>query len=314
MQALLRFLLYVLAFIAGGVLLAIGGDAELGANLLDSYRSWLQLPGGRIASASLGILLLLIPLGILVRWYAARRFAREITYATDVGQVSVSLIAIEEALTRALDHEREVRKVQVRVFEDRVKHAVIIEAALTLWDDGDVTSINRRCQDLLRRRFAELMPEQQAVQVHLTVYRLNKRSSGETRIADANRQSEPTPVKPAPTTQPAGPAVPLPGLVATHGHVGNEAGAALLKSTKADGRKMSDIDEVEEDLATRAARAAGALPPAPPPAPQADEPDELVESEQETPVEDPSYRKTDTAEFRNLYVGPIYPVDDDDED
>ena len=46
---------------------------------------------------------------------------------------------------------------------------------MTLWEVPNVTDRNRFCQRLLRRRFAELMPEQTAVQVNLTVHRLTMR-------------------------------------------------------------------------------------------------------------------------------------------
>jgi hypothetical protein len=78
-------------------------------------------------------------------------------------------------LTRAIEGEPDVKKATVRVFEDRVKRSIVIEAVVTLWEVANVTERNRFCQRLLRRRFAELMPEQTVVQVNLSVHRLNQR-------------------------------------------------------------------------------------------------------------------------------------------
>ena len=65
---------------------------------------------------------------------------------------------------------------------------VSIDAALTLWDDQNITALNQRCQDLLRARFAELMPEHAtAVKIDLRVHRLNHpRKDGSRRITAIN--------------------------------------------------------------------------------------------------------------------------------
>ncbi|MDA3960508.1 MAG: hypothetical protein PF961_06940, partial [Planctomycetota bacterium] len=162
MQTSLRFLLYFAAAVAGSFLITSAFAPDYTARLIDDYQMRLAETGGRIASGVVGVVLVMVPVLILLRWYASRRYAREISYTTEQGRVAVSLIAIEEALTRAIEQEEVVRKVQVRVFEDRVRKMVVIEAALTLWDDGDISGVNRRCQQLMRVRFAELMPEQTA--------------------------------------------------------------------------------------------------------------------------------------------------------
>jgi hypothetical protein len=124
----------------------------------------------------------------VVRWYQVWRRSREISYTTETGKISVNLIAVEEALTRAIEGEPDVKKATVRVFEDRVKRSIIIEAVVTLWEVANVTERNRFCQRLLRRRFAELMPEQTVVQVNLNVHRLNQRRNDE-RTGDAIARS-----------------------------------------------------------------------------------------------------------------------------
>ena len=130
---------------------------------------------GRIASGVVAVILLSSPFLILMRWLQAMRRNREISYATDGGAISVSLIAIEEALTRAVEGEAEVKKAHVRVFEDRVRRTVVVEAVVTMWEVPNVTDRNRFLQKLLRRRFAELMPEQSAVEVNLHLHRMTER-------------------------------------------------------------------------------------------------------------------------------------------
>jgi hypothetical protein len=136
---------------------------------------WARTETGGLTCLVVGSALLVAPLAILVRWLQSIRRNREISYQTDSGRISVNLIAIEEALTRAVEGEPEVKKSHVRVFADKVRRSVVIEAVITLWEVPNVTDRNRFLQRLLRRRFAELMPEQSEVEVHLHLHRLTER-------------------------------------------------------------------------------------------------------------------------------------------
>jgi hypothetical protein len=175
MRTALRLMLYLMSFALGGVLL--GYYLHPGwFDVLVSYEG--RYPAeARILAAGLAMLLMLIPLSILLRWLQVHRRSREISYSTERGRVAVNLIAVEEALTRALENEDCVKRAHVRVYEDRVKRQVVIESALTFWEVPNITERTRQCQQLLRRRFAELMPEQSAVQVNLSLHRINPRKA-----------------------------------------------------------------------------------------------------------------------------------------
>lgn len=171
MRGILRILLYVITILLGLFLVVVDQRPQIADAVAQAAQTYEGKWVVRIAAA----LLLSSPLVILLRWLQSIRRNREISYETDSGKISVSLIAIEEALTRAIEGEPEVRKAHVRIFEDRVKRSVIIDAVVTLWEVPNVTDRNRFCQRLLRRRFAELMPEQSQVDVNLHLHRLTER-------------------------------------------------------------------------------------------------------------------------------------------
>lgn len=197
MRATLRMIVYLLAFALGGCFLAYYIRPDFFANLITYEREYQH--EARILSAGLATVLTLSPLSILLRWWQLHRRAREISYTTESGRVSVNLVAVEEALTRALEHEDCVKKAHVRVYEERgVKRQVVIESAMTFWEVPNVTERNRQCQAILRRRFAELMPEQSSVQVNLNVHRITPRR--EERRAEAKAKA------PTPASEPAKPA------------------------------------------------------------------------------------------------------------
>ncbi len=194
MRGILRILLYVVTILLGLFLVAIDRRPEL----IDQVAQLARTFEGQWAVRAAAIALLSSPLAILLRWIQSIRRNREISYDTDNGKISVSLVAIEEALTRAIEGEPEVKKAHVRVFEDKVKRSIIIDAVVTMWEVPNVTDRNRFCQRLLRRRFAELMPEQSQVDVNLHLHRLTE------------RRIEPRPVQvkgPATDSSPHNPAV-----------------------------------------------------------------------------------------------------------
>lgn len=293
MQRLMRFVLYLLSLVAGGMLAYTALYPDFGLAMFDYYAQRLPETSGRIGTGAVGAVLFLLPLALFVRWYASRRYAKEIGYQTENGSVSVSLQAIEEALVRALEHDEAVRKVALRVYDDRMKRQVSITCALTLWDDGDVTGINRRCQELLRSRFRELMPEQTDVAININVHRLTQRAevpkTPVVEAADEPKRKEPGPL-------------PLPGLQATAGQITNQAGAALLANTKQRKQTASEVDQtaVDEVPTGQHQRTEALVDPTP-----AQGTDIDFNAIEEELAEDP---------LQNLYVGPQYYIDDDDEE
>jgi hypothetical protein len=191
MRSALMILLGMLAFAFGGVLAATNMWQEWGD---DFFTWWTTTATGHATASVVAGTLMTLPLLQVLRWWREWRRSREISYATENGRITVSLIAIEEALTRALEGESEVKRATVHVYEDRAKRAVIIEAKVTLWEVPNLTERNRFCQRLLRRRFAELMPEQTAVQVLITIYRIYQRKP------EAKAGEAPPAAVPAPAT------------------------------------------------------------------------------------------------------------------
>jgi hypothetical protein len=267
MRATLRMVLYLAAFAVGCAFMAYYLQPEL---LDPALRYHGDHPAStRAIAAGIATIFLLCPLVLLLRWWQLRRRAREISYDIESGRVSVSLQAVEEALTRALENEDCVRRANVHVYEDRVQRQVVIEAVLAFWEVPNVTERNRQCGLILRRRFAELMPEQSAVHVNISVHRITQRREEsrrqDTKAPPAPRMPTPAVTRPATNHDPR-PVVPSPF-----------AGTPLDESSGS-----------EESHASRRYPTPAQTQPA------------VVEAQ---PSED------------DLYVGPAYPVErEDDED
>lgn len=279
MRSLLRIVLSGLVLALGVAAIVVAVEPQLAQALAEQLSRLSEHDRQRLGLASLGLLLVLLPLAQTWLLWRARSQSREISYQTEHGRIAVSMQAIAEALTRAVEHEPAVRKVGLSIRQDRMRKQVLVVCSLALWDDGDITGINWRCQDLLRRRFAELMPEA-SCQIHITVNRLNQRrpepaAPEPARIAtavldDASHYRD----RETPAT------VPLPGLAATQGGTDNSAGAALLAR-----RRPGTVTGDTESGTYRSTEVDLPIP--------------------DVPEED---------QLDNLYVGPRYTVESEDED
>ena len=308
----LRWFHYILVLALAGFLITLTVSDSTAEAFLNWLTGLFAGQGGRMAVAGIAVLVLAAQAFMLVRWFTLKRYAREIGYQNEFGKVSVSLVAIEEALTRAIEGEAGVRRVSLRVYEDRVKRCVIIEPILTLWEDVNVTAINHRCQELLRARFAELMPDREQVQVNLTLHRLNQRQAA----VDTNHDSKQVPAI-AVTHEPAGaPAHDPASAIAAVSAVAaaadeieqNRPSVIYAEDQQAD----SDVDEEPVDVA-------------PPHSPENEmSPAERIRSERMAAVKAVNQRRRsevndeEELDYDSLYAGPTYPVDygdaDDDED
>ncbi len=217
MQVVIRLFLHLIVLLAAAAVLMWVFEPRSVPMLLAA----LDLPTDafwfRLLAAALAVFCLLCQVFLVLRGFTCLRYRREISYLNEFGKVSISLAAIEDALTRAVDQEHGVRKVQCRVYEDRVKRQVVVDCDITLWEQGSVKGINERCQDILRRRFAELLPDRENVEIHLKVLRLT--------------HSRSTYVPEAEEGEAVGDQL-TPGLAMTAGDTGPLAGEALLTNSR----------------------------------------------------------------------------------
>jgi len=277
-QAVARLVLYLCCCGLGALLAIWAAAPDLAERSLTEVVERYREAEGRIVSAAIAAAIAFAAVFLVVRWWRERRYGREISYVNEHGRVSVSLLAIEEALTRAVGNEPGVRKVQCRVYEDRVKRLIVIDCVLTMWEQNNVSATNRSCQDVLRRRFAELMPEETSVQVNLTVHRLNHR--------DETQENAPGEVGTRAIEVPE--RTLTPGLALTGGGVGRDAGKDLLERT----RKATAEEEGWQPT-----------PDQPPPEPE-------PEDEEDSLYAGPAY-PVDGDDDENI-VGAALPADDPD--
>ena len=298
-----QILIHLLSFsVAAHVIILISLPAEQSIGIQQHMTTYFTSHWARWFSFGGACLVFVFPLLMFLRWWSARRFVREISYNTEMGRVAVSLVAIEEAVTRTVEQDPLVKKVSVRIHDDRIRRCINIEAVLTLWDDGDVTGINKRVQDLICRRFNELLPDQTTVHIHLTVHQLNQRKETTRGVSTASGDTAPNKNQELGTD-----ILKPPGLQATSGNISEAAGAALLAQAKSDDKSASasasaldalrgDKPQYEPQSAT--ASTIGSEP-------------EL--SSQQAQLDQAEITNDDDV-YAQLYRGPQYPIRSDEDE
>lgn len=295
MHTALRLIVYILCMGTGVLMLLLLLFPQQFVPYVLDYLKGLQEGHGFWTPMMLGIVQILMPLSLALRWLSKRRFSREISYMTANGRVSVNLQVMEEALSRAVNNEPQVKHVVVRMYEDRIRRMVVIQAVLTLWAEENITAANEKCQKILSQRFAELMPEQRSVQVHLSVNRLRHRQSTEFHKALCDREDSDTHVI-------------TPGLVATDGLADNEAGRDLLQKTKR--RKHSEDGYIYERPETVYAEKPQKQLPRTEKRVQTDRIAQLPTGSSNVST---ASARTEEDPFGDMYQGPVYAVPEDDD-
>jgi len=100
---------------------------------------------------------------------AAFRRRKEIHYANAIGEISISLAAIEEALERVLDGIETVRSYEVSLADNPTDKKLTVHARLSLWEVNDIPTKIAEIQQELKNRFEEIMPEAESVEYKVTL-------------------------------------------------------------------------------------------------------------------------------------------------
>ena len=93
-----------------------------------------------------------------------RKYLSYITFNNPKGTVMVSISALQEALSRALLQNPQVHEAKVSILVSRRKKKPIrVIASGALWEANDIVAIESRIQDLLEKRFKEILTVKEKV-------------------------------------------------------------------------------------------------------------------------------------------------------
>ena len=143
-----------------------------------------------------GCLLLFIIIVALFKLFGFKK-RKEVHYANAIGEIAISLSAIEEALGRLLDDKDLVRAHEVTIFDSPHEKKLKVTARLSMWEVSDLPAKVADIQQELKRRFEEIMPDAEAVEFHVKLSsflprkeKARKETAGKEEAVEENRTEE----------------------------------------------------------------------------------------------------------------------------
>ena len=117
-----------------------------------------------------GSLLILLCLRYVQASFQRARRNKSITFESDEGKVSITLIAIEDMLKKMLEAKTEVSRIKPKVFLRRKGIEVVARGVLTT--EVNLVEFTKEIQELVKEKVHTLLGEDKQVQVNLEIKKI----------------------------------------------------------------------------------------------------------------------------------------------
>lgn len=168
----LTILIYIILSLAVGLLLA---GLSLGMITVDAITAYLaQIPADfplQLVSALSGILLILFCLRYLQASFRSSLRNKSISFESDEGRVSITLVAIEEMLKKMLEEKTEVSQIKPKVLLKKKGIEVIARGVLTA--EVNLVEFTKIIQEQVKEKVHNLLGEDKMVQVNLEIRKIS---------------------------------------------------------------------------------------------------------------------------------------------
>jgi uncharacterized alkaline shock family protein YloU len=161
--------LYTVIFFAmGGVLLLVAVYPDAKDFLTGVVEKTYMNTNWRIVAGIAGIVLVLIGISVIQMLVARYQREKNIAFNNPNGQVSISLMAVEDFIRRVGDQIRDVKELKSDVVAGR--KGVEISCRVTLWADSNIPEATEKIQGVIKSRIQEMLGIEEAivVKVHVT--------------------------------------------------------------------------------------------------------------------------------------------------
>jgi len=174
----LTLFFYTLVFLlVGGACIAISLDLIPQESIVESLHTVYVSTNTRLIIGVTGLLLIAISLMVTRITIGKLQRERTIAFENQDGQVTISLVAIEDFIKRAAKQLPEVKELKPSVRAD--KKGIMVIARVTLFSDINIPETTEKIQAIVKTRVQEMLglEEQTTVRVHV-VKIVNKEEAG----------------------------------------------------------------------------------------------------------------------------------------
>lgn len=165
---ILAIIFYTLILsLIGGVLMGLSLHLILVTDLVNILEYIYNTYNLRIATGVTGLLLIFIGLGLAQLMLGKIQREKTIAFTTSSGQVTISLVAIEDFIKRLTHHIPEVKELRSDVTAS--KKGIEVYARVALWSNMNIPETTEKIQEIIRRRIQEMLgiEETLTIKVHV---------------------------------------------------------------------------------------------------------------------------------------------------
>jgi len=172
----LTVLIYIILSLTTGIIL-IGLSLEMiTVDIITAYLT--EIPADfplKLIVILIGSLLILICLRYIQASFQRSRRNKSITFDSNEGKVSITLIAIEDMLKKMLESKTEVSRIKPKVLLKRKGIEVLARGVLTT--EVNLVDFTKEIQEQIKEKMNNLLGEDKKVQVNLEIRKiaLNKK-------------------------------------------------------------------------------------------------------------------------------------------
>ena len=167
----LTVLIYIILSLATGLVL-IGLSLEIiNVEVITAYIA--EIPADfplKWVTVIAGLLLILLCLRYIQASFRRSRRNKSITFESDEGKVSITLVAIEDMLKKMLEAKIEVSRIKPRVFSRKKNIEVVARGVLTT--EVNLVEFTKEIQEQVREKMHTLLGEDKPVQVNLEIRKI----------------------------------------------------------------------------------------------------------------------------------------------
>lgn len=175
---ILAVIFYTLIFsLIGGVLIGFSLHLILVTDLVNILEYIYNTYNLRIAIGVAGLLLIFIGLGLAQLILGRIQREKTIAFTTPSGQVTISLVAIEDFIKRLTHHIPEVKELKSDVTAS--KKGIEVYARVALWSNMNIPETTEKIQEIIRRRIQEMLGIEEALTIKVHVAKIITKEEAE---------------------------------------------------------------------------------------------------------------------------------------
>lgn len=157
-------------FLVGGAMIAFSFKLIVPADLAGLIDLVLQAINSRIIFGLAGVLLILLSISFAQLILGKIQRERTIAFSNPLGQVTISLIAVEDLIKRLVNNIYEIRELRPDVIAG--KKGLEVDLRIILRSETNIPDLTMRLQDLIKNKVQETLGVEEPIVVRIHVAKI----------------------------------------------------------------------------------------------------------------------------------------------